>query len=224
MGMNAMFGLKAARDSMNQRQDGPRLYLVMTGSHRGKLAELVVGSKSPFYGGAVQEFPFLGNDFVQALVQQINASRNDVQFDTDDGVKSFEILMHRPEAFLQALREETFDVTLTGAQPNLVARAEAIRERLWSDLDAQLDALTAVQRALFEALIEEGDGFSPFAAASLAEVARRAGVESLSKGAAQTAMKVLVEEELVWQPGSGRYAVDNLDMVDIHKHRKSSPQ
>jgi hypothetical protein len=223
-GRDAMFALKSARDAMNLRPAGPRLYLVMTGSHRGKLAELVVGSRSPFYGGHVQDFPVLGSDFVEALIGQINASRKSgVQFLIDDGVAAFQILMQRPEVFMQALRDEAFALDLSGVSTDraadLTGRAMAIRARLWESLEADLDGLTPVQRGLFEALMEAEGDFSPYAAETLADVARRAGVPSISKGAAQTALKVLATREFVWQPGSGRYAVDNLDMLDMHRRK-----
>ena len=56
--------------------------------------------------------------------------------------------------------------------------------------------------------------------AMIDRVAQRAGIASISKGAMQTAMKALVEKGFVWQPGSGRYAVDNLDMLDMHRRKK----
>jgi hypothetical protein len=49
-GLDAMFALKAARDAMNQRKDAPHLFLLFTGSHRDKLAGLVLTHKQPFYG------------------------------------------------------------------------------------------------------------------------------------------------------------------------------
>lgn len=219
-GMSAMFALKAARDAMNLRAEGPRLYLIMTGSHRGKLAELVIGARAPFYGGSVQDFPALGAEFVRALVEQVNAARRDgAQVSVEDGVAAFEILMHRPEAFMQAVRDETFATALTGEPANLTRRAEMIRGALWASLEAELDGLSRVQRALFQALMDAGETFSPFAAETLEDVAKRAGSKSLTKGAAQTAMKALVAKDLVWQPGSGRYAVDNLDMLDMHRRK-----
>jgi hypothetical protein len=58
-GKDAMFALKAARDAMNQRREGARLYLLFAGSHRDKLAALVLTHKQPFYGARVQDFPSL---------------------------------------------------------------------------------------------------------------------------------------------------------------------
>jgi hypothetical protein len=219
-GMDAMFALKAARDAMNIASDGPCLFLVMTGSHRGKLSELVLGPKAPFYGGAVRDFPVLGRDFVEALIGQVNASRAEAApFDVEEGVRAFGILMHRPELFLAALRDEAFAVDLGAGAEGLVARAAAMRGALWQDLEAAMGELTDLQRAMLEALMEEGDGFAPFAAATLAAVARRAGQEAVSKTQAQSAMRALVAKELVWQPGTGRYAIDNLDMLEMHRAR-----
>jgi len=221
-GMDAMFALKAARDAMNLREAGPRLYLVMTGSHRAKLAELVIGPKSPFFGGTVQDFPVLGRDFVEAIVGQVNSARKGgAQVEIEDALKAFDILMHRPEAFMSALREEIFAADLSGAPVRASVRAEALRAATWADLGADLESLSAVQRGLFEAMMEASDEFTPFSAHTLKDVAQRAGIASISKGAVQTAIKVLVERGLVWQPGSGRYAVDNLDFLDMHRRKTS---
>ena len=59
-GLDAIFALKAARDEMNQRADGARLYLIFTGSHRDKLAGFVRGHQDPFYGATVSDFPEAG--------------------------------------------------------------------------------------------------------------------------------------------------------------------
>lgn len=71
-GLDAMFALKAARDAMNQPATGARLYLVFTGSHRDKLAALVLDHKAPFYGATVTDFPRLGRDYTDALVARVN--------------------------------------------------------------------------------------------------------------------------------------------------------
>lgn len=85
----------------------------MTGSHRSKLGELVLGAKGPFYGGSVQDFPVLGEDFVRTLIEQVGAARN-VEITLGDGVAAFETLMYRPEAFMKALRNEIFESALSG--------------------------------------------------------------------------------------------------------------
>ncbi|MBK0327923.1 hypothetical protein I5535_11540 [Rhodobacteraceae bacterium F11138] len=218
-GMDAMFALKAARDAMNQRQEGSRLFLIMTGSHRSKLAELVLGAKAPFYGGSVQDFPVLDEDFVRALIKQVGSARN-VEISPKDGAEAFEILMFRPEAFMKALRDEIFEAALSGEKINLTRRARTVRDAIWGDLDAELDGLSKVQRALFEALLEGGEGFSPFSEQTLKEVTHRSGVDGVTKSTVQKAMKALVDKELVWQPGSGRYAIDNQDMLDMHRRMK----
>ncbi len=124
------------------------------------------------------------------------------------------------EAFMSALREEIFAADLSGESVRASARAEALRAATWADLEADLDSLSAVQRGLFEAMMEASNEFAPFSARTMKDVAQRAGIASISKGAMQTAMKALVEKGFVWQPGSGRYAVDNLDMLDMHRRKK----
>jgi hypothetical protein len=222
-GMDAMFALKAARDAMNLREEAPRLYLVLTGSHRSKLAELVLSAKAPFYGGTVQDFPVLGEDFVRAVIAQVaSAQTARTTPSLEDGIAAFGILMHRPEAFMQVLRDEIFEAALTARDIDLTSRAETVRGALWTALEAELDGLSDVQRALFEALMDNPEDFSPFSGETLADVAARSGSDRVTKSVAQRAMKTLIEKELVWQPGAGRYAVDNLDMLDMHRRKSQA--
>ena len=79
-----------------------------------------------------------------------------------------------------------------------------------------------MQRALFEALVESDETFSPFSSSALDDIAQRMGVKSVSKSAVQQAMRALVDKEFVWQPGAGRYAVDNQDMLDMYRRRRSA--
>lgn len=73
MGVNAMFALKAARDALNVSGEAT-LRLVMTGSSRDKLAQLVLKKSQPFYGSDVTPFPMLDRDFIGAFTTHINAN------------------------------------------------------------------------------------------------------------------------------------------------------
>ena len=74
-GVNAMFAVKAARDRLNQRAGDARLYLILTGSHRDKLAHLVLKKDQPFFGGQVTSFPLLGRGFTDAYTS-LSAPKN----------------------------------------------------------------------------------------------------------------------------------------------------
>ncbi len=100
-GLNAMFALKAARDEVNQGEDGRHLFLVMTGSHRDKLAALVNGHKAPFYGAAVNVFPALGREFSVAVAGQVNARLvESAHVSVDEVDEAFTVLGRKPESLL----------------------------------------------------------------------------------------------------------------------------
>ena len=71
-GMDAMFGLKAARDKLNQGESQQRLYLVFTGSNQDKLTKLVLKRNQPFFGCRISKFPKLGKDFTDGFTDDIN--------------------------------------------------------------------------------------------------------------------------------------------------------
>ena len=211
-----MFALKAARDAMNQKSSGQRLYLVVTGSHRNKLSELILTARAPSYGGVVKDFLVLGEDFVQTLISQLDAAQG-AAISVEDGIEAFEILMYQPKAFMQVLHDEIFEAALWKRKIDLAACARTQRDALSCSLEAEHDGLTKVQRALFEALVVSDETFSPFSSSALDDFAQRMGAKSVSKSTVQHAMRALVDEEFVGQPGAGLYAVDNQDMLDMHR-------
>lgn len=71
-GKNTMFALKAARDAENQLGLPNQFDLVMTGSHRDKLAALIHDQHTPFFGAHVRDFPTLGSNYSTALTRRIN--------------------------------------------------------------------------------------------------------------------------------------------------------
>lgn len=58
-GVNALFGLKAARDALNLGASTPGIRMVFTGSSRDKLAQLLLKSDQPFFGASITDFPAL---------------------------------------------------------------------------------------------------------------------------------------------------------------------
>lgn len=81
-GMNAMFGLKAARDILNANGKG-RFCLVMSGSDRDKLLRLVNGNSAPFFGSHIDDLPLLGSDFVGHIAGQLAVEVPGLTIDND---------------------------------------------------------------------------------------------------------------------------------------------
>lgn len=79
-GRTMMFALKTARDAMNQgdgvlgeRFRGRNLFLIFTGSNRGKLREMVSSRREPFFLGSLLELPLLPDGFAFAALARASS-------------------------------------------------------------------------------------------------------------------------------------------------------
>jgi hypothetical protein len=214
-GTDAMFALKAARDAMNQRATGPRLFLLFTGSHRDKLAALVLTHRQPFYGARVQDFPKLGRSFVEAYVAAVNPRlAADNQLDPDDVMRAFELLGHRPEKLGEVVQAHALgEAGSAGLRTTVADRADLLRARVWQQHQSDYGALSPLQRAVLRRLIEDGPSFAPFAEVTLARLGVDLGA-SVGTSEVQKALDDLREKSLVWRPARGIYALEDQDMRD----------
>lgn len=214
-GSAAMFALKAARDAMNQGGGADRLLLVFTGSHRDKLSALVLRRDQPFYGGAVQDLPLLGRDFVEALVAWINprlAPGN--RFDAEDAWSAFRILGHRPELLEAVLRDHALGPPGAGGLHRTVTEgAEALRERVWAQFDSDYGALTPLQQAVLGRIVAGGPRLALFGKATAEALSAEMGAP-VSPSAVQSAVEALRERGLVWKSGRSAYALEDQGMAD----------
>ncbi|MDO9143565.1 hypothetical protein [Rhodoferax sp.] len=218
-GMDAMFGLKAARDRLNQGAGGQRLFLVFTGSNQDKLTQLVLKRNQPFFGCRITKFPKLGKEFSDAYTDDINlklAATN--QFNADDVFEAFKLVGHRPEL----LRGIIADLALDGAAENLAAElkaeASSFREHVWGAMESEFAALSPAQRAVLERMLQTGAKYAPFTEDSLKAYSALAGQE-IDAAAAQGALKGLRDKNLVWQAAYGDYALEDESMVTWYQHR-----
>src|SRR5689334_22246204 len=151
-----MFALKSARDTLNEAgAAAPRLALVLTGSHRDKLAHLVLRRDQPFYGARITDFPLLGRDYTDGYSAWLNARLAvDNQFDPEAVFAAFQALGHRPEKLEEVCRETALGIGSKSLKEALVGGAETLRARLWEDYEAQYATLSPLQRAVLVRLIE----------------------------------------------------------------------
>lgn len=215
-GLDAMFALKAARDAVNQGQSGHHLYLVMTGSHRDKLAALVYDQKSPFFGAQVRDFPPLGRDYSVAIAERINRNLAEhLHIGVDEMDRAFDILGRKPEMLLDCLRalvltEGMGATALVDIVTRKRAEVEAARR-------AEIMSLTKLQQALLHMLAMDGQAFSPFAAASRERLKVVNGGRPPAQGAIQKALDALREKAFIWRPGYGAYALENAEIAGALK-------
>jgi len=214
-GMDAMFALKAARDSLNQQSGDRRLLLVFTGSHRDKLANLILKRDQPFFGAQLTDFFLLGRDYSDAYTEWVNARlSSDNQFDKDDVFEAFDVLGRRPEMLQNAISEIALsEEKSANLQKALKGGAQLLRNRVWEDFDRDFSSLTKNQKAVLARLIDKGEEFSPFTEESLIDYAQFTG-DKIDAAAAQAALNALREKNFVWRSARGAYALEDQSMAE----------
>lgn len=218
-GAAAMFGLKAARDQLNQSGGEPNLMLVMTGSNRDKLAHLVLHKSQPFFGSRVTPFPLLGHDFTDAFTAWANKGLADGNhLRNDDVFAAFEWVGHRP----QILRDLIGDVALMGEAANLAGLlrrgAQEWHEQIWGEFDSAYHSLTPLQKAVIRTMVRYGTRFSPFGENSMKAYRDETGEADLATSAVQSALDALRDRELVWRVSRGSYALEDDGFAEWLKH------
>lgn len=211
-GVDAMFALKAARDALNgaSARGGPRLLLVLTGSHRDKLANLVLRRDQPFFGAEVSDFPRLGRGFSDAYTAWLNERlAPDNRFDADDAWTAFSAVGERPELLRKVLEAAALGEGKAASLGSaLEGGALTLRQRVWDEFEGEWASLSQLQRAVLARVAATGADFVPFSAAALAAYAAAAGRE-VSASDAQNALDALRQRNLVWRSARATYALED---------------
>lgn len=213
-GMDAMYALKAARDAINQGNGEGRFWLILTGSHRDKLASLVMTAKAPFYGGTVSDFPTLDRAYVDALVPALNRRlAQDNQLDPEDVMEAFVTLGRQPEKLLIVIREHALGQEgSSGLRRTIRERADVLRARAWEQQESEFDQLDAVQRGVLRAMAQDGADFAPFAASTRERIAAALDRDEVTTTEVQRALEGLRDRQMIWRPSRGVYALETQDM------------
>ena len=234
-GVDAMFALKAARDALNgtsvqggtqgRTQRGPRLLLVLTGSHRDKLANLVLRRDQPFFGAEVSDFPRLGRGFSDAYTAWLNERlAPDNRFDAGDVWTAFSAVGERPELLRKVLEAAALG---EGKAASLGAALEggalALRQRVWDEFEGEWASLSPLQRAVLARVAASGADFVPFSAGALAAYAAAAGRE-VSASDAQNALDALRQRNLVWRSARATYAIEDQELGAWLAARRATDQ
>jgi len=225
-GTTSMFALKAARDHLNQGSQDPRLYIVFTGSNRDKLAHLVLNRSQPFFGSRVTNFPLLNKAFTDAYTDWVNQKlAPDNQFAADDMFAAFQLVGHRPEMLKSIVGEIALDLGEAANLGELLRTgAQEWRDRIWNEIEGEFSALTPVQRAVLEVIIEKGDRFSPFAEDSMQAYRAILGADNLTTATIQAALDALREKNLIWRESRGAYALEDESLAQWFKSAKKTIQ
>jgi hypothetical protein len=224
-GINTLFSLKAARDSLNTDPGQYGMQLVATGSNRDKLATLVNGREQAFYGADMVQFPTLGKDYVQWLV-----GRSKLALDIDLATDVFQSLGSRPEPFRKALSQTRLQLAINPAQdPNALLvnlAAKGVRDSKTEFLNT-VASLPPLQSALLRELAVDTllgpDVRRPglFSAAMKARLLVRLEADmgpahgvSVETPSVQNALDKLREENFLWRSQRGSYAVEDEQFLE----------
>ncbi|CAN7567777.1 AAA family ATPase [Acidovorax sp. LjRoot117] len=103
-GDHLLHALKAARDAINTRPDTPGYFLFIgTGSHRARVQELTLKGNQAFNGAVTNEFPVLGRDFIDYVLDQVRPQLGAMLPSADVTESAFRSMGSRPEELMKAL-------------------------------------------------------------------------------------------------------------------------
>lgn len=103
-GDTLLHALKAARDAINTRPGTPGHFLFIgTGSHRARVQELTLKGNQAFNGAVTNEFPVLGRDFIDYVLEQVRPQLGAMLPSADVTEAAFRAMGSRPEELMKAL-------------------------------------------------------------------------------------------------------------------------
>jgi hypothetical protein len=216
-GNDALFALKAARDEVNS-SGHHGLRIVATGSNQAKLALLRASKDQAFFKAAMQSFPPLDKTFVEWFSQNTGLP---VHLDIDKTFELFAKTGYRPEVLIEALGNLQDGRALT---QDIVDDefATTVREAIEESDEAMLKvvaALTPLQSAVLRVMIQQGDKYAPYAAATLQayrdELKKASGEANVDVPNVQTALEALQNKTLVWRAAHGEYALEEQGLADL---------
>ncbi|MGN6652038.1 AAA family ATPase [Trinickia sp.] len=200
---------RALRTTLTKQQR--KLRMLFTGSSRTKLGHVFTNANAPLYSAAstVQDFPLLGDDFVDNIARRIKESTRR-KLDVAAAREAFELFGRRPEPLMEAVLALmmspalTFQQTIAMQQEKLARREN--HEGTWNSLDA-------TERVLVRMLADD-PSIKPFAKATLVRLRKHVGIEDLQATHVQKALNRLAEKTVVAKSPRDVYEFENESFVD----------
>ncbi len=223
-GVNTMFSLKSARDQINISHKTPDLMLVLTGSNRDKLAQLVIKKDQPFFGSEVTAFPLLGRDYTDFFTDKVNHSLvASNHFSKDSMWEAFQLIGHRPEILRQIVGRAAINHEAHSFSDLLKQDASIRCDQIWREFRNDFNALSPLHRAILTLLIEQGRMWSPFSEESMRYYKQAIQESTLAVSSVQTAIQALREKGFIWQSSRGAYALEDESFAEWvnYEHHKA---
>jgi hypothetical protein len=145
--------MKAVRAVANKHKVDGRVLMLMTGSSKEGLTQLFAAHGKPSFGLAErQDFPVLGRDYVDYVVQRANEPRAKAhKLKVDEFVEAFEMMGHRPadlESFVGHVTTYNI-IDVVGAVPSFLKARYPVDQ-----LESRYAAMTPLQRILLAHVAE----------------------------------------------------------------------
>lgn len=207
-GDNMLHALKAARDAINTRVQTPGYFLfVGTGSHRARVQELSVKGNQAFSGAVTHDFPVLGRDFVDYVLQQVYPQLGNMAPSVDVAEAAFKKMGSRPEELIKALN--IMRSLPAGANPD--EHFQTIAQTLGAaaaDVEIQkVEALGPLSMAVFSRICSiGGDVKGVFTADALKEYCTQIGRE-ITAQEVQGVIGLMTSANLLMRVKHGHYGV-----------------
>lgn len=206
-GLALMQAFKAARDAVNARPNTPGHFIFIgTGSHRAQVVGMTVQGKNAFEGATSVDYPTLGEDYVQYVLQTLRQEGIKVIPSLPVASQSFALLGRRPEELLRALR------TLQQYKPQeadqyLPVIAATLKE-VAADVEIKkIEELGVLVYAVFDRVAQAQEGTSGlFSAAALGAYSGAVGRE-VSADQVQRIAQLLQDYNIIVRKGYGLYVV-----------------
>lgn len=206
-GIALMQAFKAARDAVNARPNTPGHFIFIgTGSHRAQVVGMTVQGKNAFEGAASVDYPTLGEDYVEYLLQTLQQEGVKVIPSLPVASHSFTLLGRRPEELLRALRISQ-QYQPHEADQYLPVIAATLKEAAADIEIKKIEELGVLAGAVFGRVAHaQEDASGLFSAAALGDYSSEVGRE-VTADQVQRIAQVLQDYNIIFRKGYGLYAV-----------------
>lgn len=212
-----LHALKAARDAINTQPQPPGYFLfVGTGSHRARVRELAIKGNQAFNGAVTHDFPVLGRDFVEYVLDQAQTQLGDKLPSIAVTAAAFEKMGSRPEELVKALN--ILRTLPVGANPDehLLTIAQTLAAAA-ADVEVQkIETFGPLAEAIFTRICRNEKGL--FTADALKDYESRVG-RHVATQEVQSTIGLLMSANLIIRTGHGRYGVTDAFVEQAWRER-----
>jgi hypothetical protein len=207
-GDNMLHALKATRDAINTRPGTPGYFLFLgTGSHRARVQELALKGNQAFNGAVTHEFPVLGRDFIEYILEQVKPLLGTRAPSLAVTAQAFQKMGSRPEELMKALNILRGLPQGTDPDEHLPTIAQSLGAAA-ADVEIQkVEALGPLAQAVFSRICTIGGNVKGgFTAEALKEYSAHIGRE-VAAPEVQNVLGLMTGANLLMRVGHGCYGV-----------------